>query len=247
MRQAEDALKNAQERLQETEDSLRDLLALPADIQINIDIPLVYTPHDIDPEEAVEMAIKNRVEIDQANDQVTENQRLSKIAKDRLWPELNLVLNYSTFGSDQVFNDSWWWRGKRESTWGVGFTTSTDFNPAAEKAAYEQSRIAIETAQRGVDQAVANITFEVKKAMRQLARTRQRIELNEKQIKTSEGELKLAQIKFDRGMANNFDLIQAEKSLRTALLTYWNSLIEHIVGEYNLQEKLGLLLEKPLL
>jgi len=243
MRQAEDALKASQERLLETEDALRDLLALQSDAPIQVDLLLEYTPNTFTLEQAQEIAFANRVELDQANDQLQENSRLSRIAKNRLWPELNLVINHSNVGQDQVFTETW--RKKRESSWGVGFTTSSDFNPTAEKAAYEQALIAIETAQRGIDQTRANLTFEVRRVMRNLGRTQQRIELQAKQIKTAEGELRLSQLKFDRGLSNNFDLIQAEKSLSSAKLLYWNALIDHIVGEFQLLCTLGLLMEKP--
>lgn len=241
---AEESLKSSQEKFQESEDAIRDILALPPNAKLIVNIPVFYTQDPISLDEAIEMALKNRVEIDQAYDQHIENIRLSKIAKDRLWPELNLVLNYNNLGNDQVFTESW---RKRESTWGIGFTTSTDFNPAAEQAIYDQSLLGIEVATRNIDQTISNITFDVKRALRNLDRIHQRIEIQEKQVTNAEGELRLAQIKFDRGMGNNFDLIQAEKSLRIAQLSHWNALMDHIIGEYQLRTVLGLLMEKPCL
>lgn len=245
MRQAEDALEASLVKLQESEDAIRDLLALPPEMTILVDIPTLYSPLLLEKEEAVDLALKNRVEFEQAQDQLDESRRLAKLAEDKLWPELNLVLNYSHWGLDQVFTypDA----RKRQSSWGVGFTTAADFNPAADRAAYDQSLLAIEIANRGVEQSIATLTYEVKRSLRHLERTLQRIELQKKQIASAEGELRLAQIKFDRGMGNNFDLIQAEKGFRNAELSYWNALIDHIVGEYQLRETLGLLLEKPCL
>jgi outer membrane protein len=78
-----------------------------------------------------------------------------------------------------------------------------------------------------------------------LDRAYERIHLQEEQIKTTEGELYLAKIKFDRGMADNFNVIQAEKSLRSAQQTYWTALIDHVVGEYQLLAAIGLLIDKP--
>lgn len=243
MRQAEDSLKSAQERKEDAEDHLRDLLALPMDVPIQLDLPIFYSPLTAQLEEAIGAAIENRVEIDQANDQERESVRLSRVAKERLWPELNLVLNYSNCGQDDVFTNACF--RKREGTWGIGFTTSKDYDPAVDRIAYEQSLLAIDVASRGMEQVLASVTFEVKKSLRQLQRTQERIELQQKQIQTAEGELRLSQIKFDRGMANNFDLIQAEKSLRNAKSNYWNALIDHIIGEFQLRNALGLLLEKP--
>ncbi|WP_068471364.1 TolC family protein [Candidatus Protochlamydia phocaeensis] len=240
---AEDSLTSAQERLQDAEDMLRDLLALPLDACIQVEVPLVYTSNPLDTDEAVKLALQNRIEIDQAQDQWRESYRLAKVAKNNLYPELNLVFNYANCGRDEIFTRSC--TRHRESTWGIGFTTSTDFDPIADRAAYEQSLLAIETAARGLEQTQANLILEVKKAIRQLQRALKRIQVQEEQIHTAQSELHLAQIKFDRGMANNFDVIQAEKSLRAAEQTYWAALIDHIIGEYQLLAAIGLLTDKP--
>lgn len=243
-RRAEEAHTAAQEKLQDCEDTLRDILALPMDTCLTVEIPLKFSPVNISSEEAIDISQKNRIEILQAEDQWCESRRLSMISKENLWPELNMVVNFSNNGSDAILVDSCNWRN-RESRWGIGFTSSSDFNPVGLKSAYEQSLLAIDAANRNIDQTRANITLETKRALRHLERASQRIELETEQIKTSEGELHLSQIKFDRGMANNFDVIQAEKNLRSAQLNYWNALIDHIIGEYKLLEALGLLMEKP--
>lgn len=243
MRQAEDSLKTAQEKKEEAEDTLRDLLALPLHVPIKLHLPIVYSPLSVPLDEAIKTALDNRLEVEQAKDHRGEGKRLSRVAKSRLWPELNLVFNYSNCGQDQFFTRCWNW-GCRESTWGVGLTTS-QFDYGIEKQAYEQTIRNIEAAGRAYEQIVSNITLEVKKAIRHLERTRQRIDLQQEQIHSSEGELKLAQIKFTRGMGNNFDLIQAEKSLRNAQLNHWNALIDYMVGEIQLRAAVGLLLEKP--
>ncbi len=243
LRHAEDGLTGAQERLEEAEDVIRDLLALPLDCCIKVELPLTYTPHTMELEKAVQIALENRIEIDQSEDQRRENSRLTRMAKKNLYPELNLVFNYSNCGRDEIFTRAC--TRHRESTWGIGFTTATDFDPVAEKIAYEQSVLALEAAVRGIDQVKATLILDVKKTMRQLNRAYQRIRLQEDQIKTAQGELYLAKIKFDRGMADNFNVIQAEKSLRSSQQVYWSALIDHIVGEFQLLAAVGLLIDKP--
>ncbi len=243
MRHAEESLNFAQERLQEAEDLLRDLLALPLDQPIQIELPLACTPSSFKLNEAIQMALQNRIEMDQSEDQLRENQRLSRLAKDNLYPELNLILNYSNCGEDQFFTRAC--TRRRDSTWGVGLTTSADFSPLGEQVAYQQSQLAVEGAQRGIDQTRATIILEVKKGARHLDKTRQRMFLQEEQIKIAQGELQLAKLKFDRSLADNFYVIQAEKALRTAQQAYWGALIDHLVGEFQLLAALGLLIDKP--
>lgn len=244
MRHAEDTLKSSDDRLESAEDNLRDILALSSETEISLNLPLEYVPKAIDLDKAIEIAEENRVELAQALDQEQETIRLSMIASERLLPELNLVFNFANTGANEVFTSSWDYR-RRESTWGIGFTTSTDFNQTSAKAAYEQALLSSEAAGRNVEQVKANLTFEVKRIIRTLERSKERIALQEKQIHSAQGELKLAQIKFDRGMGNNFDLIQAEKSLRNAELAYLHALIDYIVGEFQLTGVLGMLVSMP--
>lgn len=243
LRHAEDILTGVHERLQESEDIVRDLLALPLDAGIKIDLPLNYTPNTVELEDAIQLALDNRIEVDQSEDEMGESRRLSSLAKKNLKPELNLVFNYANAGRDEIFTRTW--TGRRESTWGVGFTTSTEFNAVGDRIAYDQSLLEAEAALRGIDQTRALIVLEVKKMMRQLNRDSERIHLQEDQIKTAEGELHLAKVKFDRGMADNFNVIQAEKSLKGAQQVYWSALIDHIVGEFQLLAAVGLLIDKP--
>lgn len=243
LRHAQDGLTGARERLLEAEDILRDLLALPLDASIKVDVPLQYTPNVVGLEDAIQLALDNRMEVEQSEDERAESRRMSKIAKKNLAPELNLVFEYANVGRDEIFTRTW--SRHRESTWGVGLTTSAEFNPVGERIAYEQSLLEAEATLRGIDQAKALLVLEVKKTMRQLERANERIHLQEEQMKTAEGELALAKVKFDRGMADNFNVMQAEKSLRSAQQSYWTALIDHIVGEFQLLAAVGLLIDKP--
>ena len=243
MRHSQDNLTNVQEGLQEKEDVLKDLLALPLGTRMRIDVSLIYTENSVSLDEAIQLALKNRIEMDQAKDQWWESRRLSHLVKDRFYPDLNLVLNYSNCGFDQVFARSC--TRHRESSWGIGLTSSSDFNPVGDQIAYEQSLIAIQAAGRGIEQTKVAISLEIKRSLRQLQRAYKRIDLQKQQIKTAQGELQLSQLKFNRCLADNFNIIQAEQSLRMAELSYWTALIDHIIGEYQFLAAIGLLTDKP--
>lgn len=242
LNQAEDALTTSHERLLEVQDNLRDLLALPLDLCIKVDLPIIYTENEMTEEEAIQLAYRNRMEMEQAEDQWRETRRLSENSKVDIFPDLNLVLDYTNTALGEIFTDCW---GRRENKWGIGVTANGDINPIGDELAYKTSLIAVNASERGMEQTKASLALEVKKNLRQLARAKERIHLQSEQIKTAEGQLYLSQIKFARGMANNFDVIQAEKSLRGAQLAYWSALIEHIVGEYQFLATIGLLSDKP--
>lgn len=241
--QAQDALTSSQERLQDSYDTLKDLLALPLEICIQVDVPLVPTPNTMTLEEATQTAIDQRVEIELAEDQWRENYRLAYIAKDDLYPDLNLVVDFSNDGRDELFMRTW--SNHRQSRWGIGLESRGEVNPIGDDITYKQKLLAVQASERSLDQKKAEIILEVKRALRNLQKAAIRIEAQHEQIHTAQGQLQLATIKFERGIANNFDVIQAEKTLRSAQHTYWSALIDHIIGEYQFLIALGILTDKP--
>lgn len=245
LKHAEESLTASQVRYQDAQDNLRDLLVLPFNSKLIISVPLIYNEVKIDVDQAVEIALENRIEIEQSKDAYSESQRQMRIAKDNLYPELNLIVNYNNTGADEIFHRSCF--AKRQNIWSVGFTTSSDFNQTAQNAQYQQSVIGIMSMSRAIDQTEATITVEVKKSLRNLDQIFKRIALQKEQIHTATGELKLSLLKFNRGFANNFDVIQAEKGLRAAETTLFNSVVEHIIGQYQLMSTLGILADKPII
>ena len=81
--------------------------------------------------------------------------------------------------------------------------------------------------------------------IRTLSRTEEKIVMQEEQIHNSQKESRLAKIKFNHGMANNFDLIQSEKNLRSAQNGLISAMIEHKITTFKLLAALGTLADKP--
>lgn len=242
---AEETWKAAQVRFQDSQDALRDILALSFDSELEIHIPLEYNEVALDMNDAIETALENRIEVDQSKDQVAESQRMARLAKDSLYPELNLILNFNNSGADEIFHRACF--AKRQTIWSLGFTTSSDFNQIAQQAAYQQSVIGICSSERALETTRANLTVEIKKNLRQLQQTYERIQLQKQQVHMANGELRLSLLKFNHGYANNFDVIQAEKGYRSAELALFGAVIDHILGQYQLRAALGLLTDKPVL
>lgn len=243
MKHAEDSIDNEKEAFEDAKDRVRELLALPLGKNITIVLEQDYSPLDPDVDQAIEAALANRIEIEQSLDRWKDTGRLTRIAENHLMPQLDLVLDFSNIGRDEIFTNSF--TNERDSRWGVGFMTSTDWNKTAQQVAYQQSLFTKLTAERNYEQTQNIVIMEVKRAIRVLRRAGQKIELQKKQIHSSEGGLKLAKLKFDRGLANNFDVIQAEKTLRQALSSHLSAIIEHKIGEYRFLAAIGLLVDKP--
>lgn len=243
LKRTEDSLNQALDRLQDAKDSLRDTLALPLDRDIKVEVPLDYQTTAISLESAIATALEQRIEIDQADDQLDETRRLQYMAKCNTRPELNLVLDYTTLRRDEAFTRIWTYKG--EAQWGVGFQTSTDIGHVRENAAYDQSILNTQEACRNAEQARDNVILDVKRTIRALERSHEKIMMQQQQIENSTKEFHLARVKFEHGLANNFDLIQAEKNLQSSQTGLVSAIIDHKVSQFKLLASLGMLADKP--
>ena len=241
LKDSQDGISRSQESLRNKRDDLKLILALPMEQDIRVSAPLVPETMDIEEKEAVRVALKNRVELEQARDSLRESERQSKVAEDNLLPRLNLVAGYKRYNLGDDFGDSWRFN---EHSWSINLVTGTDWARTAEKGAFRQSLMNIETTRLSMLTRRDEIVREVRRELDALKDARDRIKLRKEQIQQAEGKMELARIKFNYGMASNFDVIESETELQRARLDLLTVRTDYIIGTYRLRGALGTLIEK---
>lgn len=243
LKQAKEVLNLAIESLQDAKDALSNILLLPSGTEIRIQTSFNHLLElEISPEEAILTAFQNRIELDQGLDQIAESRRLAKVVKIQSLPDVNLVIDFSNIGYGEEFTGAF--GCKRESTWGVGFTTSTGACASAGRFARERSLMDVKTAEREYVEIENWIAYEVKRALRTLKRVQTKIKSQQQQIQQTAAELKLAKVKFSRELNDQFSVLQAEKAYCVSKGNLILAQIELSAAEYHLQAVLGLLVEK---
>jgi outer membrane protein len=240
LKDAQDNLNRAHEALRSAGDRLKIVLATPLEQALQVVAPLEYQPLDITLEKAVTTALQNRVELKQVDDQIEEARRASRLAKNNILPQLDLVANYTRSGSDDQISRS---MRLNEDFWTINLTTTTDWSRTAEKAAYQQALLAVKADELDRWTRIDGIKREVRQNIDSLIKAEERMQIRNEQIIQARGKLALAEIKFGNGMANNFDVIEAQTELETALVNLLAAKIEHIVGRYRLRAAMGTLIE----
>jgi outer membrane protein TolC len=83
------------------------------------------------------------------------------------------------------------------------------------------ARIELEARRRTLRQRELEVEAEVRSAVRELDRIRKSVELQRKGVEIAEQQQRLATLRYQRGLASNFDVVDAESSLvlaRSALV-----------------------------
>jgi outer membrane protein TolC len=237
---AQDALDSALQAHDDAVDSLRLVLALPPDAPLEVEAPLQVVDGSLSEPDAVAIALGRRVEVAQALDTLGEARRMARVAAINTMPELDLVLSASQLGSDTEFDDSLEFGSL---LLGVSLTSTSDWRRTSEKALFAQAQLGVQSAQRALDLRRDLVAQEVKRALREVDRGRKSIALQQQQIEQAAGKLEVARKKFDLGLANNFDVVEAEEELRSAQIALIRAITRMIASQFALRASLGTLVE----
>jgi len=250
IKDAEDNLSRTQKSLADAKDRLKLILAISLSMDIQATAPVEYELVILKQEQAIDIALANRVELRQARDSMDEAIRKSRIVKHNLWPDFNLIMDYERAGTSEDFSES---MDFEENTWSVSLTGGTSWPRTAEKTAFSQSLISIKTAFSQSLISIKNerlkleltrdeIQREVRGQLEVLKEAENSIKIRQEQIKTAEGKLALAKVKFSYAMADNFDVIESETELGDARVNLLSARTEYIVGTYKMRSVLGTLI-----
>jgi outer membrane protein len=240
IKDAEDNLSRTQKSLADAKDRLKLILAISLSWDIQVTAPVEYEPVTLKQEQALEIALANRVELRQARDSMDEAIRKSKIAKHSLWPAFNLIMDYERAGTSEDFSRS---TDLEENVWSVSLTGGSSWPRTAEKAAFSQSLISVKTERLRLELKRDEIQREVRGQLEVLKKAENSIKIRREQIKTAEGKLALAKVKFRHEMADNFDVIESESELENAKVNLLSARTEYIVGTYKMRSVLGTLIQ----
>lgn len=237
----QDQLSAAIQKHQASLDRLKVLLALPIETELEINIPLSYELTKIEIEEAEQIALDNRLEIEQTTADLIEARRKSRVAEKRIQPDVNFVASYrkNVFLERIDASDSF-----LDDYWSIGFTSDTDFSRSAENASYRQSLLNVRRMQLKQETQRDTIRTEVKNRLNVLEKETRSIRLRQEQIVQAQGKKRLAEIKFSHGMGGNFDFIESETELQRAKANLLTEKISYIVGQYRLRAALGTLITR---
>ena len=233
----EDDVTVRRQELADALGELKKLLAIPQKGVVTISAPLDYAPFVIKSDEAMAIAMKNRIDVLQSQRQEKESERQLRLAKNNLLPQLNLQLNYNRSGNNRSFDLD-------QETWLATVTSDNDLFRTAEKNAYQQQLLQYQGMKLDQETLRENVSQEVRSEIGNIDKHRQRIALLEEQLRQTHGKMLLAESKFRNGMADNFALLEAQEQMQRARTELFAERIAAIVGLYRFRSVLGTLLAR---
>ena len=237
---ARNDLLQAEEGLRLALDTFRIFLGLPEDqpIDVEADAP-AFTPIDFDVGSAIAVAFANRLDLLNRREQLEDVERGVRLAKNDLLPDLDLVLGtrYGTldsgespFGGDLERADS-----------SIGVTLGVPIDRLNQRNAYRSAQIALDRAHRSLDQFEDTLRVEIQSSFRELERRELSLEIQRQLIEDQTKNLRIAELRFERGEIENRDVVEANQSLLDAQNSLIDEQVSYEIERLELLQDLGIL------
>jgi outer membrane protein len=239
--QAEESMVRAEASLDSELERFRTLLGLsPSDL---LQPEALVLPQDIaDDLEPLEIltqrALENRLDLLETRDAVGDARRTASLAKQNLLPQLDLNLGVTQFGNGTTYGNAFHSADKRVN---VYFSTSYPLERSNEAASKAVAQLDVTSRERTLRQRQLDVETEVRSAVRELVRIRKSIELQKKGVQVAEQQRRLATLRYQRGLASNFDVVDAEGSLVVARSALVGLLTSYQVAKVDLLRVTGTL------
>jgi outer membrane protein len=213
--QSEAALVAQRETAETAMDALSTLIGRPADRAIELadaDVD-VDEPAASPVEDYVKTALATRLEVREARDRIGDAKRAETVARWNLLPPVNLDVVYAKRGLGTAASYAF---APLLSGWRFGISTSYALDRSDESAMAATAKLSVHAAERDAQDAERRAADDVRRAYRAWARTAATLEIQSKAVTLAGRQLRLAQLRYERGVAGNFDVIDAENNLLQA-------------------------------
>lgn len=193
-------------------------------------------------EEAVTVALANRLDYAQVLQDVRDAARGVRIARRNLLPDLNLISRYERAGEGGASSDA---MDLNDDSWFVGLTVESDLTRRAERVALGQAALGEETAAETAGIVESGVRRQVRQALATYERARSEIVFAERNLRLAQSRAALARRLYEMGRGDNFSATDAENALLQAQDSMLEAQAGASVAAYKLLRSLGTLIEYP--
>ena len=237
--QAEEALILRGEALELAFDRFKFDLGFDPGKRVSLEIvEPEYQPVDVDIDALTALALRNRIEVREEHDRIDDARRRQAVSKQNLLPQLDLNMRYEQRGIGDSLGSSF---NFQDSAFNVFFSTSYALDRTSERASFALSQIGVDARRRSLKLVEYNVANEVRASARNVQRVGKSIVLQERNIDFAEKQMRLATLRYQRGLASNFDIIDAENNLIRARSNYVSLVTDYHVAQIQLKRVSGTL------
>ncbi len=212
---ADVAANDAANAVEDARDFLRRTAGLPRDARFDILPPADLPVEEPILEDAASGVLDRRPEALEARDQVVDAEYAVRIAKSQQLPSLNAVLGYAFANVGGSFGGA---LAPKNSLFTFSLRSDYNVNATALYAARRSAEVQLATRQRNLALFEDDLVRDVRRAYRRLDALKKNLAIATDNLRVAELQLQVAQLRFEKGLSDNFNVIDAENLLNSARL-----------------------------
>ena len=162
-------------------------------------------------------------------------------AEQDLNPDVSLRLKYGVTTSGQSFNDD---DTTSDPYWSVQLHLNSTFDLFSEKQSLAREKIAKARLQRSGESLKRKIYRNIRENINSLKAEDRRLQISDQKMEQSEKAFELARIRYERGLINNLELIEAENDLYSSELENLQAQVGYNLASVDLAFSLSTLTEE---
>jgi outer membrane protein TolC len=209
----------------------------PADAAIELQEPSAAGagPFEIEPEQAIQIAFRNRMDLRIAEGRVSDAQRGVVVAADRLRTELTL------FGTARVTGEDLGDLSLDQGDYSALLALELPLERTAEAIAYRSSYLQLQEAVRGLQALEDAIKQDVRQRLRTLREARETLRIQALSVELARRRVRGADLNLQAGRVEIRDLLEAQEDLLSAQNALTSAAVDYRLAELELQRDLDIL------
>jgi outer membrane protein TolC len=216
------------------EQSLRQLINLPAEEPLEITGTMQYVDFNMSLEECQEEAFANRPELAQMDYQLEIMDRNIQMAGANDNPMVSLIGSYQDTGTAFFDKDSY--QDVFSATLSISWPIFDSFGTHGLVLAARAQKRQLEKAQEQLNEGVI---LEVEANYRTMESNRESITAQAANISLAEEALSMVEAQYDAGLATNLDVMDTQLTLRQAEIAFKTALHDYLLAIFNLYKAMG--------
>lgn len=237
--QAQLQLFDAQSATDDAKDRLLFLLGRQPgeEIQVDAQVPgAVDEPLELDA--AMALAVQKRLDLRGRAEAGIDAEGQVAWAKNQLLPQVDVNLALTRRGTSPSFTDSF---GLDRFQFATFFTIAMPVDRTAQQVDFQNAMIERNRRRREVTTLERQIRDDVRRSLRDRDRLQRQVLAAQTAVDVSRQEVEVAQMRYDKGLSNNLDVVTAESGLLSAESRRIQALVDSAIMRLRLRAVLGIL------
>ena len=242
---AEVRLAKAKQQLIRADNALRlakarfnTILRRPLDQEVAVADILSEEPYEKSYESCLDISLKNRPELMEAEKNIASAEREIVLAKSAYYPYVSLSANYYRAGDDPAVNGSEF--TDRENWDVMAVASMTFFEWGRTRYAVNQKRARLRQAKEALEQTKDAVRLEVKTSYLNLEAAEENISVAKKSVGSAEENFRISKERYREQVATATEVLDAHTRLTEAKTNYTRALAEFNVARARLIRAMGI-------